>query len=335
MKVNIKQISESTGFSSATISNALNHKKGVNKETSAIIFKAAKDMGYITESKIAKIKIVIYRKKGSVIEDSPFFALVMDGAEAACNSAGLELIACYLDKRNSDYQDQIKWLVNDTTCGLILFGSELEEEDLNLYKNAKCPIVLIDYWCNDMSFNSFMCNNSDSMLQAVNYLIDKGHKDIGYLRGRLRIYPFRGRGSALRTFLAQNNLTLPNKYIFTIASSINGSYEDMAEYLKTKPELPTAFFADNDVIAIGAMKALKEYGYRIPEDISLIGFDDLPFCEIISPKLTTIRTVKKEMGQMAVDKIMDIVKGKTDITVRTILSTTFVERESVKDLRGE
>lgn len=334
MKISIKQISEKTGFSPATISNALNHKKGVNKETSAIIFKAAKELGYISEPSLSKIKVVIYKKKGSVIEDSPFFSLVLDGAEAACEAAGLELIACYLDKRTSDYNEQVNWLVNDSTCGLILLGSELEEEDLFYYKKAKCPIVLIDYWCSDMSLNAFMCNNADGIVQAITYLIQKGHTKIGYLKGRLRIYPFRARGAALRSVLAQNNLTLSSKYTVSLASSMNGSYEDMVEFLKTSPELPTAFFADNDVIAMGAIKALKEFGYRIPEDVSIIGFDDLPFCEIISPKLTTIRTVKKEMGQMAVEKIVDMVKNKSDVTVRSILSTTFVERESVRDIHG-
>ena len=332
MKVSIKNISEMTGFSPATVCNALNHKRGVNKNTSAQIFKAAKELGYISEASVSKIKIIIYRKSGSVIEDSPFFSLVMDGADAACKAAGLELVVVYLDKRNSDYQDQIRWHANDTTSGMIVMGSELEEEELDRFRIAKCPVVLIDYWCNDMSFNSLMANNSASMCKVVDYLVKKGHKKIGYLRGKIRIYPFRARSAAFRQILAQNNLQLPDKYVVTISHSMDGSYNDMAAYLKTKPLLPTAFFADNDVIAIGAMKALKEFGYRIPEDISLIGFDDLPFCEITSPKLTTIRTVKKELGQMAVEKIIDMVKNGDHIKTKIEFSTTFIERDSVLEL---
>jgi len=332
MKVSIKNISEMTGFSPATVCNALNHKRGVNKNTSAQIFKAAKELGYISEASVSRIKIIIYRKSGSVIEDSPFFSLVMDGADAACKAAGLELVAVYLDKRNSDYQDQIRWHANDTTSGMIVMGSELEEEELDRFRIAKCPVVLIDFWCNDMSFNSLMANNSASMCKVVDYLVKKGHKKIGYLRGKIRIYPFRARSAAFRQILAQNNLQLPDKYVVTISHSMDGSYNDMAAYLKTKPLLPTAFFADNDVIAIGAMKALKEFGYRIPEDISLIGFDDLPFCEITSPKLTTIRTVKKELGQMAVEKIIDMVKNGDHIKTKIEFSTTFIERDSVKEL---
>jgi len=332
MKVSIKKISEVTGFSQATVCNALNHKRGVNKITSAQIIKAAKELGYISEASIFRIKIIIYRKSGSVIEDSPFFSLVMDGAEIACRAAGLELIVVYLDKRNSEYHDQIRWLISDTTSGLIVIGSELEEEELDRFRIAKCPVMLIDYWCNDMSFNSLMANNSASMVQIVEYLVKKGHKKIGYLRGKIRIYPFRARSSALRSVLAQHNLQLADKYTVTISTSMDGSYNDMAAYLKTNPVLPTAFFADNDVIAVGAMKALKEFGYRIPEDISLIGFDDLPFCEITSPKLTTIRTVKKELGQMAVEKILDMVKNGDHIKTKVEISTTFIERDSVREL---
>jgi len=332
MKVSIKKISEVTGFSQATVCNALNHKRGVNKTTSTQIIKVAKELGYISEASISRIKIIIYRKSGSVIEDSPFFSLVMDGAEVACRAAGLELIAVYLDKRNSEYQDQIRWLISDTTSGLIVIGSELEEEELDRFRIAKCPVMLIDYWCNDMSFNSLMANNSASMVQVVEYLVKKGHKKIGYLRGKIRIYPFRARSSALRSALAQHNLQLADKYTVTISTSMDGSYNDMAAYLKTDPVLPSAFFADNDVIAVGAMKALKEFGYRIPEDISLIGFDDLPFCEITSPKLTTIRTVKKELGQMAVEKILDMVKNGDHIKTKVEISTTFIERDSVRQL---
>jgi len=332
MKISIKKISEITGFSPATVCNALNHKRGVNRNTSAQIFKIAKELGYITEESISRIKVIVFRKSGSVIEDSPFFSLVMDGAEEACKTAGLELVVVYLDKRNSEYQEQIRWLVSDSTSGIVIIGSELEEEELDRFRITKCPVVLIDYWCNDMSFNAFMANNSASMFLVVDYLVKKGHKKIGYLRGKIRVYPFRARSAALQKILAQNNLQLPDKYVVTISTSMEGSYKDMAAYLKTNPELPTAFFADNDVIAVGAMKALKEYGYRIPEDISLIGFDDLPFCEITSPKLTTIRTVKREVGQTAVEKILDMVKNGDHIKTKVEFSTTFIERDSVREL---
>ena len=98
--------------------------------------------------------------------------------------------------------------------------------------------------------------------------------------------------------------------------------------------MPTAFFADNDMIALGCIKAFQEFGYRVPEDISVIGFDDLPFCEISSPRLTTIKVFKYEMGQLAVRRVIELMKNGGKINTKTQICTEFVERDSVADLRS-
>ncbi len=107
----------------------------------------------------------------------------------------------------------------------------------------------------------------------------------------------------------------------------------MLEYLKTSPKLPTAFFADNDMIALGAMKALREMGYRIPEDVSVAGFDDLPFSEISTPALTTLRVPNREMGKMAVRRISEMIEGiGTDAVIKTQVCPKIVYRNTVKKL---
>lgn len=332
MKVSIKKISEVTGFSPATISNALNYKRGVNKETSAQIFRVAKEMGYIEENRITKIKFVIFRRNGSIVEDTPFFPLMIDGVEKECRICGYELVICNLNYDDSDYEEQVKWIINDTASAVILLGTELMEEDLDIFRGAKCPFLTFDYWCSDMSFNGVLINNSDSSRMAVEYLIGKGHKKIGYLRGNYRIKAFRSRAVGYQVALNKGNIPLDRRYTITLATTMDGAYKDMVAYLKTNPELPTAFFADNDMIAIGSAKALQEKGYKIPEDISIIGFDDLPFCEIMSPRLTTLRVSKQEMGQLAVRRISDMIKHGGDVKTKIQVCTQFVERDSVKDL---
>ena len=106
----------------------------------------------------------------------------------------------------------------------------------------------------------------------------------------------------------------------------------MIEYLSTSSVLPTAFFADNDMIALGAMKALEELGYRIPQDISIIGFDDLPYCEISTPRLSSMRVPKQEMGKLAVDRLVEIIKKNDNIITKYQVCAEFVERDSVKKL---
>ena len=118
----------------------------------------------------------------------------------------------------------------------------------------------------------------------------------------------------------------------TLSTTMDGAYRDMLAYLKKGPRLPDAYFADNDMIALGCMKALQECSIRIPEDVSLIGFDDLPFCDIVSPRLTSLRVPKQELGQMAVRRLLDIVEEGMDTKTQTLVSTRFVERDSVRDV---
>ncbi|MFA9463980.1 MAG: LacI family DNA-binding transcriptional regulator [Velocimicrobium sp.] len=332
MKVSIRQISEKTGFSPATISNALNRKKGVNKETAAEIFRVAKELGYIDEERITKIKFVMYRKNGSIIEDTPFFSLLIDGFEKECGASGYEVVICNLDSRSLDYEEQVKWLINDTSSAVVLLGTELMDEDLELFKGAKCPFLLFDYWSSDMEFNAVLINNADSARMATEYLIGKGHRKIGYLRGKYRIKSFRSRHVGYTVALNKAGIKVNSAYTITIGTSMNEAYTDMVRILQKKPEMPTAFFADNDMVALGAMKALTEFGYKIPEDISIIGFDDLPFCEIATPRLTTLRVAKQEMGQAGAKRIIELIKKPSAVNLKIQVCTSFVERDSVKEL---
>lgn len=332
MKVSIKDISKKTGLSPATISNALNHKRGVSEETSAKVFRVAKEMGYISESKIRRIKLVIYKRNGQIIEGTPFFSLMIDGIEKECRAAGMEMILCYLNRMDDDYEEQVEWIIHDNATAVILLGTELMEEDVELYKSATCPFLMLDYWAWDMSFNSVLINNADSARVAVEYLINKGHKEIGYLKGNFRIKAFRSREVGYRTAMRKKEYFVKPEYVVELSTTLNGAYKDMKDYLQKKPKLPTAFFADNDMIALGAMKALQEIGYEIPEDISIIGFDDLPFSEISNPPLTTLRVPKQEMGRLAVKKLVEVMGENTKIKTKTQVCTMFVERDSVKNL---
>lgn len=332
MKVSIKKISDATGFSPATISNALNNKRGVNKETAAEVLRVAKEMGYIAEDRITKVRFIIYKRNGKIIEDTPFFGLLIDGVENECKKLGYEMTIHNLDRRDLDYEEQARWLINDTTSAIIFLGTELMEDDIDLYKAAKCPFLILDSFDSGMIFDGVLINNADSARVAVEYLIGKGHRRIGYLRGDFRIKAFRSRAVGYARTLTNHHLEVDSKYTFTLDTTMEGARHDMEEILKKNPELPTAFFADNDMIAFGAMKALQEKGVRVPEDVSVIGFDDLPFCEINTPRLTTIRVSKQEMGSMAVKRLHQMIQEPGKCKLKISVCTDFVERESVRDL---
>lgn len=332
IKVSIRTISEVTGFSPATISNALNHKKGVNKETAKEIFKVANEMGYVNKQKILRIKLVIYKRNGLIIDNSPFFTNLLEGVETECRESGYEMMVSNLDKRSDSFEQRLDEILEDAATAVIMLGTEALDEDFEKLKDAKCPIVILDSWCSSMAFNGVFINNIDSAKNAVENLIQKGHREIGYLRGEFRIKAFDAREDGYSRALNQYGINRNEQYIVTLSTTMEGAYKEMLSYLSHKPNLPTAFFADNDMIALGAMKALIEKGYRIPEDISIIGFDDLDASEIATPRLTTIRVFKQEMGQMAVRRLFDVIRDGNAIKTKTQVCTEFIERDSVKNI---
>ena len=129
MKANIRQISEITGFSLATVSNALNHKKGVNKETAEKILKTAEELGYRTGDKINRIRFVIFRRNGKIIDESHFHPAVIEGVERQAKAMGFETLFCYVDIEDPDYDIQLREILFDTQSAVILLGTEMLEED--------------------------------------------------------------------------------------------------------------------------------------------------------------------------------------------------------------
>lgn len=332
MKVNMKQISEITGVSTATVSNALNYKKGVNANTAAKGLKVAYELGYFEESRITKVKFVTFKRDGSIVEDTPFFPLMLTGIEQECRDSGMDMIMCTLDMRDEDYEEQVRALLNDKSAAIIMLGTEMIDSDTELLRGITTPFIVIDYWNGEMTFDALQINNEDSVRYAIEYLIRKGHKEIGYLKGRFRIVPFKDRGVGYVTGMQKAGLPVHGEYTLELGTTMDTAYADMKRYLGTEIKLPTAFIADNDMIALGAMKAMEEYGVRIPEDVSVIGFDDLPFSAISSPPLTTLRVPKQEMGRIATRRLIDMIKDKAGAGVKIEVSTQFVERGSVRTI---
>lgn len=333
MKVNMKQISERTGVSTATVSNALNYKRGVNAATAARVLKVAQELGYFDESRITKVKFITFKRNGSVVEDTPFFPLMLTGIEQECREKGMDMVMCGLDVRDADYDEQVNNLLNDKSSAIVMLGTEMLAEDIQLLRKITSPFIVVDYWNGDMSFDTVQINNEDSVRHVTKYLIKKGHTQIGYLRGDFRITSFKDRGKGYRSAMRHAGIPIREEYTLDVGTTIDSACAKMTEHLKRGIKLPTAYIADNDLIALGAMKAMVKSGIRIPEDVSIIGFDDLPYAAIAFPPLTTVHVPKQEMGRIVAQRLMEIIKGNTAST-KIQVSTSFVERESVRTLNG-
>ena len=335
MKPSIKQLSVLTGYSPATISNALNKKPNVNQETANKIWQAARETGYISESHISNIRLTVCRTHGKVVTDTPFFSALISGVENECRSLGFATIISHLDKADLNFESLLQQILSDRTTANLVLATEFTEDDAHMFRNSESPIVLIDTWFEDMDFDTVGIDNTDSTFNAAMYLIHCGHTSIGYLKSNAAIKNFIYREYGYLRAMRSNGLEIESKHTVMLTPSMDGSYKDMKEYLAGQADLPTAFVADNDNIALGVCKALQDCGYRIPEDISVIGFDDMPFCEIATPPLTTVRVFKQVMGAEAVRRLVQVIRSGNKVKVKTQICTEFIERESVRNITKE
>lgn len=206
MKANIKKISELTGFSPATVSNALNNKRGVNKETAEKIRQTAREIGYLAEWHVSSIKLVMYRASGAIVNDSPFFSSLVAGVEAEARNFGFDTLVCNLYQHAADYDSQVEELVNDPSSALLILATELDSQEAAHFQEALAPVVMLDNWYEDLNFNAVLIDNTDAASAAVRYLIEKGHRKIGHLKGSYGIKNFYYREEGYIRTLRENGL---------------------------------------------------------------------------------------------------------------------------------
>ena len=198
-------------------------------------------------------------------------------------------------------------------------------------------MVIVD----NFIFSAYVdCVGNDNLYgakSAISYLIDRGHRRIGYLRANQRITNFDDREAGIRMAIAEHLGNGP-QVLETIGVSVSaeGAYRDVCRWLERTSHLPDALFGENDVIAAAAIRALKMKGIRVPEDISVMGFDDIPVCEMVEPTITTVHSFKESLGREAVGLLhRRILAGQNGETaqasgvIKLSLSTRIVERQSV------
>lgn len=333
MGISSKELAEKLGVSPSSVSIALNGKPGISGKTREKILAAAEAYGLERPMRRASvspyINLVIYKKHGLVYGDTPFFSTVIEGIGKEVARLGYKLqISYFYGNQNRD--EQFKSLSLSQCAGIILLATEMLQEDIPLFETLTQPLVVLD---NDFNLPDFDCvtiNNLQGAYLATKYLLDCGHRKIGHLSSSVRIHNFDERTEGfLRAVAEVSGCDFCTVMVF---SAQEKAYEDMLLYLDGSPSLPTAFFADNDIIASACLRALVDRGYRVPEDVSLIGFDDMPFTYLMSPKLTTMHVSKETFGRWSVTRLIEKIQGDVDHSLKIALNSRLIIRDSVRIL---
>lgn len=334
MSITSKELAKILNLSPAAISMALNNKPGVSTATRKLVLETADKYGY-DFSKLAEkhnlkgtIYFIIYKKHGAVVNDTPFFSEVSEGVAAGCKKADYKLKITYIYEDEEDVAEQLEEIQYSDCIGLIVLGTEMRPEDLKPFQKLPLPFVLVDTYFETITCDCVLINNVQGAYLAASHLIKKTKKQPGYLHSSYDIGNFAERNSGFFKAVRAHGMSSAQSIVHRLTPSMDGAYADMKEIIAHGETLASCYFADNDLIAMGAMKALKEAGYKIPEDIAIAGFDNLPFSKVIEPSLTTVNVPKHYMGEMAAERLITLLHDSGAAPVKIEISTALVERRS-------
>ena len=332
--MNVRELAKLAGVSPATVSLVLNDRKGVSQAVRDRVRTIINANNYEKPSWANKqydVKTVVfirYSEQGMPIEENAsIVAAMVEGIEAECIERGMHLGQFGCNKAN--LSQIIEKLQNIKFEGLILLGTEMSPEVCKTFLTLGIPTVVINNSMWELGVDTVVMANERIAQHAVEYLYSLGHREIGYLQCKVEICNFKDRERGFLDSLQSKGLTLKPENHFVLSPTLSGVISEMKEALEGRNHMPTAFFADNDTIALGAMKAIGEAGWKIPADVSVIGVDDIVYAGMGNPPLTTMRVPRQFMGYCAVSRLIERMNKPKSVPVHIEVEAEFIKRESV------
>lgn len=329
----VREIAALAGVSPSTVSFVINGRPGVSKQTREKLTLLLQQHGFSIKaladedaSPCGVVKFIRYSDSGDLAErNDDFITQVMEGIDSELRRFRYTMSVVYVNDKNLECV--LADLKYEALAGVLFLGTEFDASRYQILKDLHVPIVSVDNCFRNYPINAVDMDNIDGAQRAIEYLHQMGHRHIGYLKGTMRTGSLRERCRGVE--IALRAFDLEPTPVIRLSPRVVAASEEMLAYLENEPELPTAFFADNDVLAAGALRALQQKGVRVPEDVSIIGFDDSMLASVVSPPLTTMHVHKREMGQCAVRRLIDVIKNNERHITKTSVGVDLVERETV------
>lgn len=332
MKITINDIAEMTNLSKATISRVLNDKPDVSEQARKKVMDVITEHNYNPNSVARGLALKKTHTIGLILPDitNPFFPELARGVENKAKEYGYSVILSDINNDNSELPTTVTILRNKQVDGIVIvqwsnvFSEEIEE----VLNHDAFPIVAIDR-DDDTSYVSF--DNEASSRMAVSYLIKHGHKRIAHITGDLKTLSGINRLKGYRSSLVEHDIAFDDSLVYEGTYIQQTGYNGLHQIMESKKR-PTAIFAANDMIAIGIYDAAAEMGIRIPEDLSVIGHDDISFASILRPKLTTVVVPRYELGVSCMEVLFTMMNRRNSEPKTYRLEPKLAIRDSVKAL---
>jgi len=327
--ITLKKVAEKAEVSVNTASRAINNKPDINEETKKRILKVAQELGYVRNDTAVALRTKKTGTIGVVIADNrnPFYAEVLNGMEEATREKNYHIILANTQRDYKKEEEAINLLLAKRVDGLLITPVQDIDDDIKNLIDANIPFVVVGRDFENIEVDAIYNDEVKGGFLATEYLIKKGHKRIALIDGFLYKSPAKGRLEGYKKALNKYRISLDESLISVGDINIEDGYKRTKQMLEKNLDF-TAIFAYNDMMAFGAMQAIKEKDLRIPEDIGLVGYDDIPFSSLITPPLTTIRLKKQELGTESVKLLLSRINGNRKITKKVMLGVELQIRES-------
>ncbi|HAS4315136.1 TPA: substrate-binding domain-containing protein [Vibrio cholerae] len=330
----MKDIARLAGVSTSTVSHVINKSRFVSDEIAERVNNAAQQLNYAPSALARSLKMNRTKTIGMLVTTStnPFFGEVVKGVERSCYHQGYNLILCNTEGDNQRMKASINTLLQKRVDGLLLMCSTLEGERLDVFdRYPDIPIVVMDWGPILFASDKIQDNSLQGGYMAAKHLIECGHKEIDCITGPLIRHQAQMRYEGYKRALAEAGIAINPDWIVESDFECEGGYQAF-EKLYQRGKLPSALFVSNDMMAMGVIQAASQRGLRVPDDLSLIGYDDVHIAKFMTPALTTIHQPKYRLGKAAVDTLLYRLENP-DTTAQVVqLEPTLVVRNSVRKL---
>jgi LacI family transcriptional regulator len=311
----IRDIAEAAGVSAATVSLVLNGKGDISGVTRAKVLEAVASLNYVprasksTSEPGETLRFLKIAKHGHTVnrDHSVFISDYIDGmsAEATRRNYTLEVVSF----EGQPISSVAESLAGAPISGVVALGTELTEADIRLIQGLGYPTVFIDTFFDVIDANFVDMNNEDAVYKVLSRFHQQGFRRIGFVASHVETTNFKLRRDAFFKNMARLGLSVDAADILSVESTYDGAYSDTRQLLADGLDLAECYFCTNDIIAYGFIRALREHGLTIPDDVSIIGFDNLPQSATMDPGLTTIEVSKRKIGYLAVTILDDLINS--------------------------
>ncbi len=332
MKPTIKDVANLAKVSTATVSKVINDTGSISQSTRSRVQKAIQQLDYhpnafgrgLVSRRTDTIGFLLDKSPATLLSN-PFYSRVLEGIERKLVDAGKNLLIGSYPSFTA-YHSLPGFIRSNLVEGVILAG-QFSAGFVSSLKKANVSTVLVDYHHPDIHLPVIHTDNTSGVTQAMDHLYSLGHRNFGFLRGNTTHPSVTERYESFKSFLKFHQLALHPNWITSGELEAEGGRKAIREILSHN-SLPTAIMCTNDMMAIGAMSVLVDHGLRIPEDISIVGFDDTYLAQHTVPKLTSVHVEKELMGEKAVEILLQMLAGHSSNEQEKTMPVTLVARQS-------